>query len=169
MHNVNVGRHEEGVVVDLHLEVDDQMSLEEAHALATKLEREVHQDQPQVSAITTHIESRSGAVRSSTMLAADADELTRVIEDIVNTAPGAVEVHNIEIRRFDLSVESGGQRLPDLVVYLHCRFDGATPIGDVHQHCHSIEDRILVEVPHVRRVSVHAEPVKKKEKTDYAN
>jgi len=162
VHNIRIDQQDNGMVLDLHLEVDDQMSLDDAHALASRLEREVREDQPHVAAITTHIESRSTAMQSAEVLTPEAQMLVKEIEDIIGEVLGAVEVHNIKIRRSGIPNDGAPHENAGLVVSLHCRFDGKTPIGKVHQRCHHIEDMILSRRPHIERVSVHAEPVKRR-------
>ena len=48
--------------VDLHMEVDDHLSLQQAHEMASHIEQDLRADQPRIARINTHIESRGTGV-----------------------------------------------------------------------------------------------------------
>jgi divalent metal cation (Fe/Co/Zn/Cd) transporter len=43
-------------------------------------------------------------------------------------------------------------------VAMHCVFDGARPIGEVHRISTAIEDQLKTAVPEIADVHIHAEP-----------
>lgn len=159
IHNVRVHQEKRGLFVDMHLEVDDQMSLKDAHALASRLERDVRRDQPLIAGISTHIESRRTAIQSVEDLTRGREQMVGQIHNLVNATVGGPNCHDVEIRRVNgHAPESEGELL---VVTLHCYFDPDLAIGAVHQRSHDVEERIVESFPEVERVTVHAEPRKR--------
>jgi divalent metal cation (Fe/Co/Zn/Cd) transporter len=58
------------------------------------------------------------------------------------------EFHEIGVR------ESDGR----LFVAMHCVFDGALPIGEVHRLSSVVEDQLKAAVPEIFDVHIHVEP-----------
>ena len=57
-HQVKEGPRDSGrLILDLDAEVDERLSLREAHALADRVEKELYRELPQVTQINTHIET----------------------------------------------------------------------------------------------------------------
>ncbi len=159
VHNVRVHLENRGLFVDMHLEVDDKMSLRDAHSLASRLERDVRKDQPLIAGISTHIESRRTAIQPVEDLTRGREQMVSQIQNLVNATVGGPSCHNVEVRRVNgHAPESEGELL---VVTLDCYFDPDLSIGEVHQRSHDVEEQIVKSFPEVERVTVHAEPRKR--------
>ena len=62
VHNVSVGQHEEGMVVELHLEVDDHLSLDEVHAWRVAWKRKCERTSRKLNSsppISNHVREKS--------------------------------------------------------------------------------------------------------------
>jgi divalent metal cation (Fe/Co/Zn/Cd) transporter len=132
--------------------------VEDAHQIASDLERQVRDDHPAIANIVTHIESRRTSVQASQNLTKRNERMVSGIHQIVNGIAGHPDCHSVEIRLLNGRRVSADHE--PLVVSLHCYFDPDRPIGEVHRQCSAIEERVMEVFPEVERVSVHAEPRK---------
>ncbi len=73
MHDVSVQDFQGQLHVEQHLELDENLSLKEAHDRVTVLESEIRQDVPEISSILTHIESEPATIEPGDELMHDAD------------------------------------------------------------------------------------------------
>jgi divalent metal cation (Fe/Co/Zn/Cd) transporter len=149
VHNVVVYELRKKLYVELHLEVDENLNLHDAHEMASRLERGLREQILDIETINSHIESRQQKVAKGHDITARSEEVTSRIREIAETIPGLKDCHNIAVRQVDRK----------LVVSLHCRFDGATSIRQIHDVSTMIEDRVKSALPLVERVLVHTEPV----------
>lgn len=78
------------------------------------------------------------------------DEDEQVILRIASDEPGVSAVHNLRTRHV-------GNRV---VISLHARMPGATPLSDAHSHATAIEHRLKQHFGPDTIVSIHLEPVK---------
>ena len=78
------------------------------------------------------------------------DEDEQVILHIASDEPGVSAVHNLRTRHV-------GNRV---VISLHARMPGATPLSDAHSHATAIEHRLKQHFGPDTIVSIHLEPVK---------
>jgi len=146
----NISLHEEGerISVDLHLEVDDDLSLEEAHELASHIERDLQEDMPRIASVTTHLESRGTGVDDGLDVTAAEPALVARITTVTDAIMGAPSCHDVSLRR----------RGATLSVALHCTFPKELSIVEVHDVSTRIEQGLLKRIPGLARVLVHAEP-----------
>lgn len=78
------------------------------------------------------------------------DEDEQIILRIASSEPGVSAVHNLRTRHV-------GNRV---VISLHARMPGATPLSDAHSHATAIEHRLKQHFGSDTIVSIHLEPVK---------
>jgi cation diffusion facilitator family transporter len=148
IHDVAVYELRSRFYVDLHLEVDENLNLHDAHAVASTLEREFHKEVPAIAAINTHLESFHKVVTHRHDVTTAAAAVVRTVKEVARAVPGLRDCHNVIVR------EAQGR----MVVSFHCTFDGSTPIKRIHEASTLIEDRLKAALPRVERVVVHAEP-----------
>ncbi len=155
VHNITTHWTERGMWIDLDLEVDPEISFEQAHAQATELEARLSSELAAteaaalVAGINVHIEPRGEDSAVGTPLdAAEADlygeRVRRVAEDIQGTAG----CHDIELHRVR----------GKLYLSLHLLVDSGIPIAEVHGIAEEMESRLRREFPELGRVMIHAEP-----------
>ena len=148
VHNISVHEDRGQLTVDLHMEVDDHLSLQQAHELASHIERDLRADQPRIARINTHIESRGTGVGEGRDVTAQETRLVETVRKITDELAGAGSCHEVHVRR-------QGSRC---IVALHCTFDEGLSIVQVHEVSSRIEERLKCAVPSLDRVVVHAEP-----------
>jgi cation diffusion facilitator family transporter len=147
IHNVAVlqvdGRNE----VSLHLKLPADLSLEEAHAIATDVERAIKESVPGADVVQTHLEPLSeeteGRTTTEADVAPDAETVSRIVAARSGQVPREV--------RF-LSTPDG------LVLYLTLGVDGSLPLADAHRRASEIEEEIRAALPAVSEIIVHTEP-----------
>jgi cation diffusion facilitator family transporter len=143
VHNVNVldvgGRTE----VSLHLKLPGDLSLEEAHEVATAVESAIVAGAPEVDAVQTHLEPLAEEALGRAVDDADLDSVARVVRDVTGRTPRQL--------RF-LHTDEG------LLVYLTLALDPGTPLADAHALASEVEERLRLERPDISDVIVHTEP-----------
>ena len=147
IHNVSVLRVGSETEVSLHLKLPGELTLEEAHEIATEVERAILESVDGVTTVQTHLEplAEPGAGRAApfTDTAGDAEAVRRIVREATGAAPRKL--------RF-LQTDEG------LVAFLTLGLDPASPLSDAHAHASRIEEAIRRERPEIADVIVHTEP-----------
>jgi cation diffusion facilitator family transporter len=145
IHNVSVLDVGGGTELSLHLKLPGDLSLEEAHAVATEVERAIVEAVPEVDSVQTHLEplAETGAGREAKDTDDEAECVVRIVRDTTGTPPRAL--------RF---VHTGD----GLVAFLTLALDPSVPLADAHARASEIEERIRAERPEIADVIVHTEP-----------
>jgi cation diffusion facilitator family transporter len=147
VHNVTVLTVGDRTEVSLHLKLPGELSLEEAHAAATAVERAIEEALPEVDVVQTHLEPLT-EVGSGTQLADVAVERdAAAVRRIVGAATGG-EPRELRFLRTD----------EGLVAFLTLRLDPGTPLSEAHEFASRIEEEIRRERPEIADVIVHTEP-----------
>jgi divalent metal cation (Fe/Co/Zn/Cd) transporter len=147
IHNLNVVTVDGASAVSLHLKLPADLSLEEAHAVATQVERAIEDALPEVESVQTHLEPLAEATEGISPAAPDADRgaatVMRVVREATGQAPRALRL----------------LRTPDgLVAFLTLGLDPQTPLADAHARASDVEERIRRENPEFAEIIVHTEP-----------
>ncbi|HAH06720.1 MAG TPA: cation transporter [Elusimicrobia bacterium] len=134
--------------IELHLEVADDLKLDEAHQLADDFEKALRQAVPDLAGVVTHIEP--AGERAATLKAEPAGEgeIQRALLKFLKAQKISAHLHDIQVRL------AGGE----LQVSLHCALAGSTGIQDAHGITERIEKHLRSQVPFVGRVVIHVEP-----------
>ena len=148
-HNIWVRQTENHYYVELHLEVDRDASLEEAHDLATRLEVMVKEEAPQVADVVAHLEPIGDLGRPGTRLnqrdhARIETEIVSLVDDFVREAG----CHRV-------SIWEEGQ---GLTASLHCSLDPKLSVEEAHDLSERLEDHLCDKIPSLQRVVIHLEP-----------
>jgi cation diffusion facilitator family transporter len=137
-----------GHSVELHLEVSDALSLEQAHEQATAFEKALDEAIPGITQIITHIEPTGDAIARREATAADEVAIRRIIENLSEETGYHCHPHDVTVRRAD----------DELQLAFHCTLDASTPITDAHTVTERIESLLRSQVPNLGRVVIHVEP-----------
>jgi divalent metal cation (Fe/Co/Zn/Cd) transporter len=145
IHNLTVLRVGRVIEVSLHLKLPGELPLEEAHAVATEVEREIVESVPEVDEVQTHLEplAEGGEGGSVHEAAADRELVTRIVRETTGSSPR-------ELRFLD--TDRG------LLAYLTLGLDASTSLAEAHTRASEIEERIRRERPDIADVIVHTEP-----------
>jgi len=145
--------------IELHLEVDEQLSLRAAHQLATHLEDEIRRlpslgDRPGSDgvAVNIHIEPLGTHIASVDRSSGEMRELARDVERFINGLgaefPALVDCHEVRVREVEHKI----------LASCHCTMDGNLPITTIHDATALLEDRVKERFPRISRVTIHPEP-----------
>lgn len=146
IHEVTVQEFEQGLHVEQHLEMPEATTLHDAHEVVTRIEAEMRREVPEITTITTHIESEEGTVEKPEPLAdAALEEDLRVA---AHAFPEVMDVHDVVTRRL-------GDRLQ---MACHCTMADAMTMGEVHRVISELEAAFRRQRPEVTRLLIHPEP-----------
>ncbi len=144
IHNLSVLRVGRRTHVSLHLKLPGDLPLDDAHEVASEVEREIVESVPEVDAVQTHLEplAEAGFGREGDA-AADRALVERIVREVTGAGPRAL--------RF-LHTDDG------LLAYLTLGLDPHTRLAEAHARASEIEERIRRERPEIADVIVHTEP-----------
>src|SRR4029077_19466210 len=73
VHDISVQDIDGHLHVEQHVELDERMSLKDAHDVVTELEADMRGDVPEISEILTHIESEPATIEKPEEVVSDAE------------------------------------------------------------------------------------------------
>ncbi len=147
VHDISVQDIEGRLHVEQHVELDERLSLKEAHDRVTRLEGEMKQDIAEISSILTHIESEPATIETSDGVVR-APGVEQKLQAVKAGFPEIVDMHDLMFKRV------GGR----LYLSLHCTMEDDLPLARVHDIQTALEGRFRQEVPELFRVLIHPEP-----------
>lgn len=147
LHDVSVQDLGGHLHVEQHLELDERLTLKEAHDRATVIEAEIRKDVPEVSSILTHIESEPATIESGNQVLRDA-ELEKKLKAIAADFPAILDMHDVQIKRVR------GR----LYISCHCTLSDELSLSRVHDISTELETRFKQQEPELFRVLIHPEP-----------
>jgi cation diffusion facilitator family transporter len=147
VHDVSVQDLNGRLHVEQHLELDEHLSLKEAHDRVSTLESEIQRDVPEISSILTHIESEPATIETGDEIVRDAS-LERRLRVAAAEFSEVLDMHDVEIKRVR------GR----LYVSCHCTMSDDLPLSRVHDISTELEIRFKQEAPELFRVLIHPEP-----------
>jgi cation diffusion facilitator family transporter len=149
VHELSAHYHEGQLLIDLHLEVNEKSSLQEAHRQATELEDEILRVTSEGTRVTIHIEPQGATIGGSEEM----KEVSRSVQAFLNSLQKEygelVDCHDVYARSAEHKV----------LVSCHCSMNGKLPITQVHDITAALEDRVKEHFPQIFRVTIHPEPV----------
>jgi cation diffusion facilitator family transporter len=148
VHELSVQSHHGRLRIEQHVELDENMSLLEAHNFVSGMEAEILRDTPEIDSVLTHIESEPATIEQPE----DAVVENRRIEVALRAAASAFneieDVHEITVRRAGDHID----------LSCHCTLPDHLTMLRVHEVITALEDRFKIECPEVSRVTIHPEP-----------
>ena len=147
VHDISVQDLAGKLHVEQHVELDERLSLKEAHDRVTRLEAEMKQELGEIDIILTHIESEPATIETG-------DSVLRVpsfeqrLHAVTAGFPEVVDMHDLVFKRV-----SGR-----LYLSMHMTMQDDLPLSRVHDIQTAVEGRFRQEVPELFRVLIHPEP-----------
>jgi cation diffusion facilitator family transporter len=145
VHNVTVLSGDRRTEVSLHLKLPGDLPLEDAHAVATSVERAIASALPEVDSVQTHVEplSEEAGMRPAAGTAVDEATVARIVVGETGRPPREL--------RF-LQTDEG------LYAFLTLSLEPGETLAGAHDLASRIEERIRSAVPHLAELVVHTEP-----------
>src|SRR5208337_4511794 len=148
VHDVSVQDLNGQLHVEQHLELDEQLSMKQAHDEVTRLETEMRAEVPEIATILTHIESEPATIETGEEIVRE-PELEQQLKNIVKEFPEVMDVHEFQFKKVRAR----------LYVSCHCTLPDDMPLSRVHDVQTSLEIRFKHDAPELFRVLIHPEPV----------
>ncbi len=134
--------------LSFHVEVPENLTLNQAHERVSALEDELRRVLPNLGEIISHIEP-AGSSRTRHVMDNDAAEaLNRAVKELPNQIPGISNCHQISTFRAGENVS----------ISFHCHADADLPIAEAHQLTIDVENALRARLPFLDRVIIHLEP-----------
>jgi cation diffusion facilitator family transporter len=147
VHDISVQDLAGQLHVEQHVELDERMTLKQAHDQVTELEADMRRGVPEIADILTHIESEPATIEKPEELVSDA-KLERRLKEVAKHFPEILDVHEFIIKRVR------GR----LYVSCHCTLSDDLPLSRVHDIQTELEIRFKQYAPELFRVLIHPEP-----------
>jgi len=148
VHDLSVQLFHGKLRVEQHVELDETLTLVQAHEFVSLLEEEILRATPEVDAILTHIESEPATIEQPEETVEEIRRIELAMEQAAELFPEVLDVHEILV----------GRAGDHLSVSCHCTLPDELTMLQVHEAITALEDRFKLECPEVRRVTIHPEP-----------
>jgi len=147
VHNLRVVAVEGGLQVALHLKLPGELTLEDAHSVASEVESAIADAVPEVFSVQTHMEPLRepgmGRAPEEADIEADAQAVRRIVQARTGSLPREL--------RF-LQTDDG------LVAFLTLGVDPESDLAEAHALASEVEKDVRRALPGLADVSVHTEP-----------
>jgi cation diffusion facilitator family transporter len=156
IHDVHALQQDGQLFIELHLEVDENLSLREAHRQASELEDEIRKLRDGSTEVNIHIEPLGRRIATPDAGLGEIKQLLQDIEEFLNRLPSEFEelvnCHDVRVRQVEHHI----------LVSCHCTMKSALPITQVHDVTAALENRVKEKFPQIYRVTIHPEPVEER-------
>ncbi len=150
-HNISTNLAEQKKQISFDVEIDQQLTIKQAHDTVNELEEELHREFDEELDICIHLDPLRNDERYTGSLQPGEKEL---VNNTIIKASQSIEniqdVHDILIRKS----EEG-----KLFITLHCSFNDDALLAEVHYLTSQLEGAIYRSLPNAGRVIIHAEPL----------
>ncbi|MGH3080310.1 MAG: cation diffusion facilitator family transporter [Gaiellaceae bacterium] len=143
VHNVRLVTVDGGVEVGLHLKLPGDLSLEEAHAVASEVEDAIAGALPEVVAVQTHLEPLRETTTGKRTAPPDEQAIREIVRDVTGEPPREVRL---------VRTDEG------LLVFVTLHVAPNQTLADAHALASEVEERIRERRPEIVDVVVHTEP-----------
>jgi divalent metal cation (Fe/Co/Zn/Cd) transporter len=156
VHDLTAVQQAGQLFIELHLEVDENLSLREAHRQATELEEKIRELRYGHVEVNIHIEPLGRHIATPDAGAGEMKQLSHAIEEFLNKLPlefdELVNCHDVRARQVEHHI----------LVSCHCTMKSELPITQIHDVTAVLEDRVKEKFPQIYRVTIHPEPFEEK-------
>ena len=150
-HNISTNLAEQKKNITFDVEIDQQLTIKQAHDTVTALENELHSEFDGDLDICIHIDPLRNEERNTTSLSPEEESASRnIIVSVAQRIENIQNVHDIQIRKTDHQ---------KLFITLHCSFNDEVLLEEVHSLTSQLEGAIYKSLPDAYRVIIHAEPL----------
>jgi cation diffusion facilitator family transporter len=154
IHDISAYQQDGGLFVELHLEVDENLSLGEAHRRATELEDAICALGNGIYKldVNIHIEPLGRHISTPEIGAGEMRQLELAVETFLNHMPRnydeLINCHDVRVRQVDHHI----------LVSCHCIMKRDYTITRIHDVLAALEDLVKERFPQISRVTIHPEP-----------
>jgi divalent metal cation (Fe/Co/Zn/Cd) transporter len=138
----------DGLEIAADLEMTPGLTLNEAHEISDKIEKEIKESIPKVKSVTLHMETALVEGNATDITLQSQDLVDRVHKIVAEVAPN-VTCSGVVVRK-----EKNGVSL-----LVGCGVDGSMPLATSHDISDSIEKKIMESFPEIICAFIHIEPI----------
>ena len=149
VHELSVQSLQGRLRVEQHVELDETMSLRDAHGFVSALEAEILRAAPEIDSVLTHIESEPATIELPEVMVEENRRIEQALRSAASLFPEINDVHEITV----------GRAAEHIYLSCHCTLPDDLPMQQVHHVITALEDRFKLDCPEVSRVTIHPEPV----------
>lgn len=150
-HNISISLSGIKRQVTFDVEVDNRLTVRQAHDAVSGLENELHREFDGNLDICIHIDPLRNEERLMTELPEEEKAgIVDAIREKTASIDGIIDAHDVTVSRNDRG---------KLSITLHCLFADDTPLDEAHGLTSRLEGMIYEMFPEAGRVIIHAEPV----------
>ncbi len=143
VHNVRLVAVEGGIEVGLHLKLPGELTLEDAHALASEVESAIEAALPEVVGVQTHLEPLRETAMGERTAPPDEETILTIARELTGAPP-----RDVRLVRTD----------EGLLVFVTLQVAAERTLAEAHALASDVEKRIRERLPEVADVVVHTEP-----------
>jgi cation diffusion facilitator family transporter len=152
VHDLNAFQQDDRLFVELHLEVDENLSLRDAHRRATELEEGIRELRQGKVDVNIHIEPLGRHIATPDTRAGEMRQLELSVESFLNGLPleydELLNCHDVRVRQVERHI----------TVSCHCIMKSDLAITRIHDVTAALEDRVKERFTQINRVTIHPEP-----------
>jgi len=154
IHDITAYQQDGNLFVELHLEVDEELSLGRAHAQATELENTIAAlgNENHKLDVNIHIEPLGRHISTPEIGVGEMRQLELAVEAFLNHMPRnydeLLNCHDVRVRQVEHHI----------LVSCHCVMKGEYSITRIHDVLAALEDLVKERFPQISRVTIHPEP-----------
>jgi len=148
VHNIHIREMARKLHIDVHLEVDSELKVREAHQIASNFEKILRKEVENLAEVTTHVEPLGEGTISGEDVTTTASPIVREIQRLLLQLPEVKDLHKVIIRRANGKYD----------ITLHCRVKEETTTERAHEIATQIENIVKDKLPDIDHVLVHVEP-----------
>jgi cation diffusion facilitator family transporter len=152
IHDVTALQQSGKLFIELHLEVDENLPLRDAHRQATKLEEGIRALRDAPTEVNIHIEPLGTHIATPDAGVGEMKLLAGAVEQFLNSLPSEydelVNCHDARVRQVEHRI----------LVSCHCTMRSDLPINKIHDVTGALVDRVKEQFPQIHRVTIHPEP-----------
>ncbi|MDQ1405521.1 MAG: hypothetical protein QOG55_1150 [Acidobacteriaceae bacterium] len=156
IHDLTALQQSGKLFIELHLEVDENLPLREAHRQATKLEEGIRALRDAPTEVNIHIEPLGTHIATPDAGLGEMKQLAGAVEEFLNSLPSEydelVNCHDARVRQVEHRI----------LVSCHCAMRSDLPINKIHDVTAALVDRVKEHFPQIHRVTIHPEPVEER-------
>jgi cation diffusion facilitator family transporter len=156
-HDIHIREVGDKLEVDFDVEVQGDMDLENAHSVATQLEKAVLESNERLGRVTTHLEVPNNAIVSHQDVTQYYPVMAKDICRIADSIAGAGSAHDVHLYRPKVA-HTRVSSTTELDLVLHTIFDAHAPLRQVHANAEEIKRALRSAYPNLSSVTIHTEP-----------
>ncbi len=152
IHDLTAFQQDGALFVELHLEVDENLSLRDAHRQATELEDGIRALRDGHIDVNIHIEPLGRHIATPDALVGEMRQLESAVSSFLNRLPGEfselIDCHDVRVRQVEHHI----------IAACHCAMKSDLPITRIHDVTAVLENRVKEHFPQISRMTIHPEP-----------